>query len=186
MIDRHERLRGKLTDPLLEASSTNRLGLAYRRIGEYDQSFRCCEDALALARAQNDRPNEGAYLGNLGSVYSQLGDHSKAIEYYEQALAINQEVGDQRGEAIWRGGLANEFSDLGRTKEAIAHYEAALAIHKEVENRADECRDTFNVAEEYVRSRVSGDGRWRRKPESSLASSAIALLRRQRPPSWQV
>jgi tetratricopeptide (TPR) repeat protein len=149
-IDRHERLRGKLTDAVLEALSTNMLGLAYGRIGEYEQSLRCREDALALARAQGDRPGEAVYLGNMGSAYDDLGDHFQAIAYYEQALAICQEIGDKRGEAIWRGGLAASSGNLGRTKEAIAHYEAALAIHKEVENRADECRDSFNVATEYA------------------------------------
>ncbi len=148
-IDRHERLRGKLSDPLLEAWSTNNLGNAYGRIGEYEQSLRCHEGTLALARAQNDRRSEAAFLGNLGATYGDLGDEQKAIEYYEQALAIHREVGDKGGEADNRGNLAISYKSLGRMDEAVAQYELAIALYKEISDRPGECRNKYNLAECY-------------------------------------
>ena len=88
MIDRHERLRGKLTDPFLEANNTNSLGLAYQKIGDYQQALRLYKDALALARAQCDRLGEATYLGNVGMAYAYVCDFLEAIDYLEQALTI--------------------------------------------------------------------------------------------------
>ena len=175
MIDRHERLRGKLTDPFLEAWSTNSLGQAYGRIGEYDQALRCYEDALALARAQNDRPSEAVYLGNLGAVYADLGDDFKAIEYYEQALAIYHEVGDKRGEAHRPRQSRQQLRRPRPNGEAIAQYEQAISLSKEIDDRQGECRDKCNLATYYrTLGEVANAARWRRKPETSPARSAIA------------
>jgi tetratricopeptide (TPR) repeat protein len=150
VIDRHERLRGKLTDPTLEALSCGGLGGAYGHIGNYDQALRCHEDALALARAQNNRPGEAVYLGSLGVAYSDLGDEQKAIEYYEQALAIEREIGNKRNEAIDRGNLATSFQSLGRMNEGIAQYEQAIALCKEINDRPGECLHKHNLAEHYL------------------------------------
>ena len=147
MIDRNERLRGKLTDPLLEAGSMTILGIAYKCIGNYDQSLRCYEDALALGRAQGDRTWEATSLGNIGVAYADLGgDYLKAIEYLEQGLAIYREGGDKRGEARTRGNLAISFHKLGRTDEAIAQYELAIAQSKDINDRPCECHVTCSLA----------------------------------------
>ena len=65
------------------------------------------EAALAAARAQQDRRNEGAWLGNLGNAYAALGQVEQAIDYYQQALAIAREIGDRRGEGNHLGNLGN-------------------------------------------------------------------------------
>jgi tetratricopeptide (TPR) repeat protein len=95
----HERLQGKISDPALERSSSGDLGTAYFRMGHYQRVIARYEEALRLARDQNDRSGEGNLLGNLGNCYGNLGQTGQAIDYQQKSLAVAREVGDRNGEA---------------------------------------------------------------------------------------
>lgn len=100
MLELHQRLHAKVTDPDLEQSSTGNLGTALQAMGRYQEAIARHEEALALARLREDHGGESVWLGNLGISYYRLGELRQAIETYEQALAIDQELGDRYGEAI--------------------------------------------------------------------------------------
>lgn len=93
------------------------------------------DETLDLAREQQDRWGEGAWLGSLGNCYGELGQTAQAIEHYEQALVISKEVGDRGGEAEVLGNLGNRYAELGQTAKSIAYHEKALAIHRELGSR---------------------------------------------------
>lgn len=163
LVDRYERLQGKVADPYLECARAIGLGNACSRIGQFEKGIRCYEKALALARAQNHKQQEAGALLGLGWCY---GDMGRAIELNEQALGLYQDLGDKSGEALTRGNLAGYFSDLGRSAEGIEQYGRAIALHKEVGSHKDECRDTNNLANVYSdlgenakASRLAGDAR---------------------------
>jgi tetratricopeptide (TPR) repeat protein len=149
LVDQYERLHGKLADPILQIDSLINLGDAYCRIGQFEKALACSNDALVLARAQNDKTLEADALFSLGFCYGDMGDHSKAIEFNLLALAGYRDLGDKSGEASARGNLAIRFSDLGRSAEAIEQYELAIASDKDIGNRMGECVKTNNLAMEY-------------------------------------
>jgi hypothetical protein len=73
MVELHERLQGRLTDPELEQSSVGNLGSARFRMGRYREAITRYENALALARMRDDRWGEGLWLGGLGICYATFG-----------------------------------------------------------------------------------------------------------------
>lgn len=150
LVDRHERVQGRLTDPYLEWSSTSGLGAAYSWTGQFQEAIHCLGEALAIARERKQKPLEASSLVNLGGVYGEQGDQAKAIELIELSLVLYEDLGDKSGEATARGNLANQFSDLGRSAEAIEQYERAITLDKDVGNRQGECTDTYNLADVYM------------------------------------
>jgi tetratricopeptide (TPR) repeat protein len=149
LVDRYERLQGKLADPELEFANTVGLGAACSRTGQFERAIGCYTRALDLARAQNNKRLEASALTSLGWCYGDMGDQSKAIEINQQGLAAYQALGDKTGEATVRGNLANRLSDLGRSAEAIEQYQQSIALDRDAGNRAGECLNTYNLAALY-------------------------------------
>ena len=148
LVDRYERLQGKVADPDLEFAIVTGLGGYYGRTGQFEKAILCLK--VALASAINDN-QEASALFSLGNCYGDMGDQSESIKFLQLAFAKCQDLGDKGNEALSRGGLANRFSDLGRSSEAIEQYELAIGLHKDkdVGNREAECRDTYNLATTY-------------------------------------
>jgi tetratricopeptide (TPR) repeat protein len=146
----HERLQGRLEDLTLKQISVGRLGIAYRNMGQIQKAITFYEDALTIAREQEDKHNKAAWLGNLGNCYADLGQTQRAIEYHEQALTIAREIGDRPGEGHCLGNLGNCYADLGQTQRAIEVYEQALAIAREIGHRQYEGIALGNLAEALI------------------------------------
>jgi tetratricopeptide (TPR) repeat protein len=119
-------------------------------MGQIQKAVALYTDALDIAREQEDKWGEGAWLGNLGICYANLGQTQRAIEYHEQALAIAREIGDRPGEARHLGNLGICYADLGQTQRAIEVYEQALAIAREIGYRQGEGIDLGNLAEALI------------------------------------
>jgi tetratricopeptide (TPR) repeat protein len=150
MIELHERLQGKITDPVLGESNIGNLGTAYYRTGHHQRAIACYEEALRLAREHNNRQGEAVWVGNLGSCYGDLGQTGQAIDFYEQALVIAREVGARHSEAIQLCCLGTEYANLGQTDRAVEYYKQALAIHREMEDRPNEALDLSNLGNRYA------------------------------------
>jgi tetratricopeptide (TPR) repeat protein len=147
MLELHERLQGKLTDPDLEQASTGNLGTALWPMGQYRRAIACYEKALAIVRRLEDRQSEGAWLGNLGNCYYSLGEVRRAIDLYEQALAIDRELGDRQGEARHLGNQGPCYLSLGEVERAIDLNEQVLAIARELGDREGEAIALSNLGD---------------------------------------
>jgi len=150
MVELHERLQGRLSDPQLKIGSVGNLGLAYHGMGQLRKAIACHEQALDSAREIKNRQGEGVSLGNLGLCYSSLGQIPRAIDYHEQALVISRETGDRRGKGIQLGNLGNCYADLGQITRAIDYYEQALVINRETGNRRGEGTLLGNLGNRYA------------------------------------
>ncbi len=100
LVELHERLQGKLSDPEQKKSSLGNLGLAYAALGETQRAITHYEQALTIAKQIGNRSDEGAWLGNLGLAYANLGETQRAITYHEQALAFAKQIGDRSVECL--------------------------------------------------------------------------------------
>jgi tetratricopeptide (TPR) repeat protein len=128
MTARHELLRGRITDPAIAEGSVGNLGSAYYRVGRHRPAMDCYEEALRLARGNQDRGSEGTWLGNLGACLGETGQSARAGEYFKQALQIAREVKDRRTEA-------RNLGNLGFLCAELVPYHRRVAIFC-VESRA--------------------------------------------------
>jgi tetratricopeptide (TPR) repeat protein len=138
LVELHERLQDKLSDPYIEQASTGNLGIALYSMGRYREAIARHEEALAIARDIGDRGGEAAWLGNLGTSYATLGETRRAIDFYQQALAITRDIGNRGSEGVWLGNLAGSYATLGETRQAIDLTEQALAIARDIGDRRSE------------------------------------------------
>jgi tetratricopeptide (TPR) repeat protein len=150
VVELHERLQGKLTDPDFKQSSTGNLGNAHANLGDNQRAIDLFEQALAIARDLGDRKGEGVWLGSLANVYGDLGDTRRAIDLFEQALAIARDLGDRVGEAKRLGNLGATYASLGETRRAIDFTEQALAIARDLGDRGSEGAWLGNLGATYA------------------------------------
>jgi non-specific serine/threonine protein kinase len=93
------------------------------------------EEALALARVNDDRLGTARALTAIGEAVDRQGDLDRSVRCHEEALALYREEGEQRGIAetlshlavvAWLAGDVDRFSDLA---------EEALALHRAIGDR---------------------------------------------------
>ena len=112
----------------LRAEIANRLGLALKRAGRYEEAERAYRQALALAAG--DAGKERVVLNNLGLLYYDAGDLARAEEYLKQAVDLARRRVNAMGEdtAGSYTGLAKVYLELGRPRQAEALLHEALGL----------------------------------------------------------
>ncbi|HYF61848.1 MAG TPA: tetratricopeptide repeat protein, partial [Herpetosiphonaceae bacterium] len=143
-------LEGRLTQPQLQISQANRLGLCYKHIGKVREAIRYYDSGAAIAKQQRNRQAEGALLVNLGIAYTTLGELRRAITYYEQALVIVRKTGVRRSEGNALGSLGSAYKDLGEPRRAIDYYQQQLVIAREIGHRLGEGNALGNLGLAYA------------------------------------
>ena len=92
-------------------------------------------EALALARALDDRWLEADALLALGISYPNAVDQPRALEYFEQALTLFEAVDNRRGQAVALTSIQLVWIDLGEYQKALEYAERALAMANAVDDR---------------------------------------------------
>jgi len=123
-------------------------GLWFEQVG-------VCLKALASARADDDRQNEGVALHHLGSAYRSQGRWAEAIEVYQQSLSIDREFKDRIGEGKTLCNLGLVYDSQGHWEEAIEVYQQSLSISREFKDRIGEGGILNNMGFVY-----RSQGRW--------------------------
>lgn len=150
MIELHERVLEKCSDPTLKMCIWENLGFACYSMGQYQKAITCYEQALTVAREENDRKNEGISLGGLGNCYTSTANTVNGIGYYEQALEIAREIGDRYYESVWLADLACSYADLGQTDRALEYFELVRGIYDEIDDPSGIAIDLANLAETLI------------------------------------
>jgi tetratricopeptide (TPR) repeat protein len=92
------------------------LGIAYRKLGRYQEAVDAYKEALRL------KPDDAAAWYSLGNAYWDQGRYQEAIQAYKEALRLKPDDA-----AAWYN-LGNAYSDQGRYQEAIQAYKEALRL----------------------------------------------------------
>lgn len=150
VLDWHTRLDGRVKNPSLAMQCIGNLGSAYYLMGNAEKAITYYQKALDMARAQQNKQGEGAWLGGLGIAYRNLGEIERAIGYYEKALGIAREIKDRASEGRHLGYLGSAYSDLGKIERAIGYYKDALVIDREIKDRRSEGIDLGNLGLAYA------------------------------------
>jgi tetratricopeptide (TPR) repeat protein/DNA-binding SARP family transcriptional activator len=118
-----------------EAQANNDLGVAYWRLGQYDQALTCHQQSLAMRRQLGDAHGQAASLGNLGLVHEQQGRYDQALACLQESLAIDRELENRFGQASSLGNLGWVYERQGRYERALACLQESLAIRRELGDR---------------------------------------------------
>ena len=94
----------------------NNLGIAYGRLGRYQDAVEAYKQAIKI------KPDYAEAHYNLGNAYGNLGRYQDAIEAYKQAIRIKPDY----AEAHYNLGIA--YGNLGRYQDAIEAYKQAIKI----------------------------------------------------------
>ena len=79
------------------------------------------QQALALARARAERPNEALALHILGEIATKCTEDERAADYYARALDLATELGMRPVIAHCHAGLAKLDERAGRREQAREH-----------------------------------------------------------------
>ncbi len=104
--------------------------------GDFKAALTTLQQALAIARRNNDKPSIGTLLNNIGEAYRSQSNYVQALDFYQQALAITKELKDRAEEGIVITNISSIYESQGNYSQALKFAEQGLAIHKEVGNRA--------------------------------------------------
>ncbi|HMA41543.1 MAG TPA: serine/threonine-protein kinase [Gemmatimonadales bacterium] len=127
--------------PAVQARMLDALGDVYANLGEYDESRRLLERALALRRATlgEQHVDVAQSLNHLGTLARRLANYAAAESLYLSALAIERRALGDSDLAV-----ARTLSNLGflmpyvaRLAEGEAYYRSALAITRRVKPAGD-------------------------------------------------
>ncbi len=104
----------------LRAFVLAKLAIALSLAAQLSEARPMAEEALAVARRINARPEEGKALSTLGTVLYLSGASEVAVRFLREGLVISEELGRFGDEAIDRSNLSEALHQSGNLREAVA------------------------------------------------------------------
>jgi non-specific serine/threonine protein kinase len=102
---------------------------------DYPEATRLLEEALALQRADDDRPGTAESLQALGSIARERGEHDLAVRRHEESRALWEALGDEAGRGRSEILLAFVAWLRGDHAEALERSERSLAASRRLGDR---------------------------------------------------
>ena len=128
LVELHGHIRGRITDPAVNASHLGNLGLCHYSLGEYQQAIALNRKALAIARRVGYRVGECIDLGNLGLCHYSLGEYRQTVDLQIQALAIARDIGHRYLGASALDSMGQAWLALGDAHQAVALLGQAMGV----------------------------------------------------------
>ncbi|KAI8491553.1 hypothetical protein Bbelb_307530 [Branchiostoma belcheri] len=117
----------------MEKEASNRLGLAYYEMGEYESALEWFQKYLDLSQDDGDTKYQAEAHTCLGDTYRFLGKLDQAKFHFDTAVQLAQQTGDQYAQMkvyFSMGDLQREQLHSPRT--AIQYYEQHLALARQL------------------------------------------------------
>jgi len=99
-----------------------------------DDSLRCSEKILQLARNSKDQSWESTALNNIGEIYRVQGSYSEAMKCFELSSRLDEEMGYMSGKAASLNNMGLVYRAQGNYQGALTRFKEALEIDEEFEN----------------------------------------------------
>jgi len=111
----------------------NALGVAYRTRGDYSKAKGFLEQAIKLAKADEDLESlKASALYELGWIEGDWGNKQEAIALYQQSLELYEKIGNVQGKAASLHCLAIIYANRGEVEKAIALYQQSLELKEKI------------------------------------------------------
>lgn len=111
-------------------------GNILKRMGRVDEARADFEQALVLAKANQNLPVQMRVLAELGNIYAGYHKFSHAAPYFEQALSIARKSDDKLGLVDTLNQLGEFKFNMGQLTDASSYFHEALGIAQTLRNTA--------------------------------------------------
>jgi tetratricopeptide (TPR) repeat protein len=128
-----------------------RIGQAFYRAGNHEQSIQYFEKALVFNDLHDDDYNVMHAYNSLGLSYLRTGAHQKAIEVFQISNQMAREMGDTGWEALTYGNIGMVYAELSDFDQAIAHLMFDITTSEKVEGWMSACNAAILLAEIYLK-----------------------------------
>jgi tetratricopeptide (TPR) repeat protein len=118
----------------LRAQFHNLAGIAYRLIGDVDQSVRHAKESINIARAANNSMIAALSLNNLANTYRTGGELTRAHTTSDEAIEITEARGDKGWTAHFLDTKALIYLDQWEYGESLRVIERSIEIFSEGED----------------------------------------------------
>jgi DNA-binding SARP family transcriptional activator/tetratricopeptide (TPR) repeat protein len=125
----------RLGDRAAQAEAHRSLGLAYGRLGRYDNAHAELRCALDLFRQLNADDGLAYTHRCIGFVFEYQGHYTESLEHSRRALHLYRRAGHEVGQARALNGIGWTHSRLGEHHQALACGEQALAVQERIGDR---------------------------------------------------
>ncbi|MCD4833443.1 MAG: tetratricopeptide repeat-containing sensor histidine kinase [Bacteroidales bacterium] len=110
------------------------VGVAYRNLGNYTETFDFYAKGLNLAKKHNLEEQEGYALINIGNLYVFQENYKDAEEYLNNALTISEKIGNEGMQAYCHFNLGRVMIEKENYSQALTHLDKALVIRTEIDD----------------------------------------------------
>lgn len=131
----------------LALRARQRLSVALRYLGRFDEALVEAEEGLAEARALGLRAPEVFLLNALSNLAEERQELQQSLRLRREGLALARALGNRRSEAVALGNLGNVLRLLGFWDEAGTHTEEAVGLMRAAGDLAMLCGPLSVLAE---------------------------------------
>jgi tetratricopeptide (TPR) repeat protein len=115
---------------------STRIGSIYRDWGDWNQAETYYQQALDLAKAENNRSVIANLQGQLGTIERNRGNWDEAERLFRQSLELQTELGDRSGMATSWGVLGDIENYRGNYDKAEEYKRKSFAVRQELGDKA--------------------------------------------------
>ncbi|MBD2519822.1 CHAT domain-containing protein [Nostoc sp. FACHB-973] len=124
-------------------------GLAYGRVGEYQQALEVYQQALKLRQIMGGKLDEAKTLTDIADILNEQGKKQEAINGLNQALDIQRQIKTRPAEAYTLLTLGDVYWSLGAYPESLNVYNQALSISQIISDRGSETHTLRKIGDAY-------------------------------------
>ncbi len=128
------------------------IGLVASMQGNQETAHTYAEQALQLARSNNDRSLEASALNTLGNVAKRRREFEAAHNLYVQCLEISREIVDRRSEATAVANLGNLAQEQENYAHAAQCYQQSIAVYRQMQHKQGLVIQLYNLAGLHVQT----------------------------------
>jgi tetratricopeptide (TPR) repeat protein len=111
-----------------QAASFNRIGIAYRALGNSSKAMAFYIKALKLNEKIDNSEGIARNLSNIGTIYDEQGEYHQAIDYHLKALKSSEQRNSKEGVAVNLGNLGRSYLGLKQYDTARVYVQQAYEV----------------------------------------------------------
>ena len=126
------------------------LGMALYSTGKMDEALRITDDAIEIARRENNKTSLASYIGKRGVILFESGEFIKAQECFLTVLDLAEEIGNYAYKCDALGNLGLILASTGDPAGSMGKLNEALAIARQIGDHPRELTQLGNIGHTYL------------------------------------